>query len=590
MKTTLPGFRAHPLTSGRRIGALLMPLLLSAAAAAQDPTGAQPAEWRLVIDGDVVDFPFEVRAPVDSAESIGGELLDWYSAEGYYSARVDSIRVQPAPGPAVHLFVQSGPRTVIGDIHVSGAKTFVPDALLGSMDTREGQVLRPEVLERDISRLLKRYEARGFVLASIEIVRVADEDLDGALDVVIHVDEGPFLELGAIELPGARRTRPAFIANVLGLETGAPLDRYDAEEFARRLRETGLFVEVDSIRLAVSAEERAVVRIWLREDVPGSFDAVVGYLPDAASGGGGSVVGNVNILLRHIFGAGRAFDFKFHRLPQSTSRVSVRASDPFAFGLPVRIGAGFDGFQQDSTYDSRRYSLEGGLRLAEGLEVFATGSRELTRPGSARELEVPSSDSWFAGVGFKYVRIDRRVNPRQGYEVTSNVESGRKRRDRAQLSPRDLADEVIRQQRFSVSGRAFVPVALRHVAVVGTDARGIQSPSYDFSDLIRFGGAQSLRGYNEEQFQGDVVARLLTEWRYLLDRTSHLFVFFDLGYYGAPETGTSSNVANRFDEFLAGYGFGLELGTGAGQFSVSLGFNRDEGLDAKVHLGMSLGL
>lgn len=82
----------------------------------------------------------------------------------------------------------------------------------------------------------------------------------------------------------------------------------------------------------------------------------------------------------------------------------------------------------------------------------------------------------------------------------------------------------------------------------------------------------------------------MTEWRYLLDRTSHLFVFFDLGYYGAPETGTSINVTDRLEEFLAGYGFGLELGTGAGQFSVSLGFNRDEGLDAKVHLGMSLGL
>jgi outer membrane protein assembly factor BamA len=154
----------------------------------------------------------------------------------------------------------------------------------------------------------------------------------------------------------------------------------------------------------------------------------------------------------------------------------------------------------------------------------------------------------------------------------------------------DPADQVIQQQRFSFSGRAYIPVSLRHVGVLGLDARGVQSPSYDLSDLLKIGGAQSLRGYNEEQFRGNVVARLLSEWRYLIDRTSHMFVFFDLGYYGAPDVGSSMNVVDRRNEFLTGYGFGLELGTGAGQFSVSLGFNRDEGLDAKVHLGMSLGL
>ncbi len=546
----------------------------------------EKTRWFQVTNEVESELPFQPRSAADSISGVGFALLAWYGNEGYYAARIDSI-VEGAEG--VGFYVDPGGQTVIRDISFSGVTVFSTRELLASLDSRVGQPLRPDVLERDLARILRKYESRGYVLAHIEIARLSDEDRDGGLDLVLHISEGELLRLEAVELPGSKRTRASYVANVLGLRPGAELQRYDADLFTQRLQETGLFVEVDSIRLAVSENQGAVLRLWLNEDVPGSFDAAIGYLP-GSSGQGGTVVGNVNILLRHIFGAGREFDFNFHRLPRSTSRVHVRLADPFAFGLPLRLGANFDGLQQDSTYDNRRYGLEGGVRIADGLEIVVTGSRELTRPGSADLVAVPSSDSWFAGLGFRYLQIDRRINTRSGFEVSSHLETGRKKRDRRELSPTDLADEVIRQQRFGVKGRAYVPVALRHVAVAGIDMRGVQSPSYDLSDLIRLGGAQSLRGYNEEQFRGNIVARLMTEWRYLVDRTSHLFVFFDLGYYGAPEVGTSINVTERRNEFLTGYGLGIELGTGAGQFSVSLGFNRDEGLDAKVHLGMSLGL
>ncbi|MGA7307290.1 MAG: POTRA domain-containing protein [Rhodothermales bacterium] len=579
-------FRTHALLLASLVLVFAAPIPVSGQARGD----AEEALWRLFVDGRAEEWPIPADVPLDSVDSLTNALLAWYESDGYYLAKLDSVRIDSVPRPSGAVFVDAGQQTVVGNIDFSGTDAISQATLLAAMDTRSGDVLRQRVLEHDIGRLLRKYEARGFVLTSIEIVRIADDDGDGRLDVAIHVVEGPVMELGGVELLGAQRTRPSYVAHVLGLQPGTPLGRYDTDDFKRRLLETGLFADVDSIRLAVSPDQRAIMRLWLQEDVPGSFDAAIGYLPGTTQSGGGSVVGNVNILLRHVFGAGRVFDFRFNRLPGSTSRVSVHTADPFAFGLPVRIAVGFDGFQQDSTYDSRRYGLEGGLRLAEGLEVFANASRELTRPGSSQRSDVPSSDSWFAGVGFRYLRIDRRINPRQGYEIESNVESGRKRRDPRQLAPSDLAREVIRQQRFSVKGRTFFPLKLRQVGVLGIDAKGIQSPSYDIADLIKLGGAQSLRGYNEEQFSGNVVARLMAEWRYLLDRTSHLFVFLDLGYYGAPETGTSITVTDRREEFLAGYGFGLELGTEAGQFSVSLGFNREEGLDAKVHLGMSLGL
>ena len=99
-----------------------------------------------------------------------------------------------------------------------------------------------------------------------------------------------------------------------------------------------------------------------------------------------------------------------------------------------------------------------------------------------------------------------------------------------------------------------------------------------------------MRGYNENQFRGNLTARLLSEWRYLLDPFSFLFVFIDLGYVNLPEVNTLSPAERVADEWLVGYGVGLQLQTQAGLFTMSLAFNGDEGFEAKVHVGMTLGL
>ena len=99
-----------------------------------------------------------------------------------------------------------------------------------------------------------------------------------------------------------------------------------------------------------------------------------------------------------------------------------------------------------------------------------------------------------------------------------------------------------------------------------------------------------MRGYNEDQFRGNLTMRVLSEWRYLIDRSSFLFAFLDLGFVNLPEVNTVTAAETISQEWLVGYGFGMQLQTEAGIFTVSLAFNRQDALEGKVHVGMTLGL
>lgn len=562
-------------------------------------------EGRLLVGGVEADWPLVEPWTVETAADIGERLVATLQADGHLEARIDSIVRDPGAdgSEAAAFYLDAGPRFETGTMLLRGVTLFDPDVLAGSFETRQGRPFRAAALERDFDRLLAGYDQRGHVLAQVRIAALSPSDSGTpyTLDLVIDVEEGERSLLAETRLEGARRTRAAFVNRLLGIRPGEPLPSYDPDEIRRRLDGTGLFDEVGEVSLSIDENDELILHLPVVESAPGVFDAVLGYLPPRTSGAGGSVVGNVNVQLRNVLGQGREFGFRFNRLPARVTRLDLRAGDPFVLGTPVSIDAGLEGYQRDSTFTQRRYRLETGYRIAEGLSLVATASREVTRPGADSLVNIPRSNAWFAGFGFRYRRVDRPLNPRTGWWLTVEAERGRKLRTLTSIRSDptlSAASAVLRQQRIRLESRFFFPLAPRHVLAAGLEGRAVESEAYDESDLFRLGGARSLRGYGEEQFLGSLTGRTLLEWRYLLDATSHVFVFTDLGFLRqpAPSRLIRSDLgivgAERAGEleWLPGYGFGMQFGTEAGVFSVSLALNPDEGFGANVHVGMLLGL
>ncbi len=588
------------------LGCLLLPASVGAARGQSDTTAAPtspPAAWRLVADGGAVDWTAAGAWPLDSLDAAARAALHALQQEGHYFARLDSVRMDSSrTPPAATFFATPGPRVDVGRVRLDGAAALDSTALLALMDTRPGRPLDPQRLEADLEALLVRYERAGFPLVQAHVEDVAL--LPGEpprLDLLIRLDEGSALKLRRVEVVGATRTQPRYVARVADLRLGRPLTGYDPDAIRQRLEATAFFQSVGLPELLVEGDTAAVVRIPLEEESPGAFDLVLGYLPPAGAQGSGSLVGNGHLDLRNLFGDGRRLSLRLNRLPGQVSSVDVRAADPFILGLPLDAEVRFEGFQQDSTYGKQRYGLEMGYRLAGGLHVFGTLNREQTRPGAGGERlvggrqRVARAGALFAGLGLRYQRLDRRVNPRRGFFLETNFERGRKERTaRRVTAAQDTTRErvVLRQERLRAEGRLYLPTFTRQVAVLGGETALLFSNEYDASDLFRLGGATSLRGYNEEQFRGRFVARLFTEYRFQIDRTSYAFLFFDLGYQEQPEIVdlASERISPALRGVHPGFGLGFQVGTDLGLINLSLAANPDDPTGVRAHLGLSLGL
>ncbi len=572
----------------------------AAAQTAAPAPETEAAQWHLVLDGTRAAWPDTVAtAPIDSLQAVGRRVLRHLRRDGYYHATLDSASVDTSgAGPDVRFYARRGPQVRVGTLRLRGDSAVPATELRALMETEEGAPLRPDRLEADIHRLLDRYEEAGHPLAQIRVAETTPSAAErAALRVTLQIDEGPALWLRRVEAPDDARATPELLAYLAGLEESKSLRGYDPDAIQRRLQAHDLFETVGPPQLRVADDGGAVLQIPIEEAPPGAFDAVLGYLPASQTRDSGQLVGSGHLVLKHLFGGGRRAELALDRRPGRTSIVDVSVADPYLFRRPVRLAGRFRGEQRDSTYGERVYELEGGYRLGNGLELTATLSREGVRPGPAgtpvrgARQHIPRATTVFYGVGVRYRQLDRSRNPRRGVSLDVQLSQGRKERRLRRVSASGDTTRVsdsFRQERLRGRVRTYLPLFDRQVFVAGGDGSVLLSRDYDRSDLFRLGGATSLRGYDEDRFAGNVVARGLVEYRLQLDRASYAHVFFDLGYVARPGLGATTATQG----WHPGYGLGMRLQTALGRISASYALNPQvqSPANGRVHLGLSVGL
>ena len=483
----------------------------------------------------------------------------------------------------------------VGSVRLVGVTVFDSTTLLRTMETRAGRLLESDVLEDDIAHLLEKYAEAGYPLAE---VRVASLRLrkDNQLNVVLQIDEHRDARLGRIILDGAVRTNVSFVERVAGLRPGDRLEGFSGGEVRNRLLETGLFASVGPPQFRILPDSSIALVLPVEEQPPGRFNLAFGYQPPSGDTGG-RLIGSGQLLVRNLFGGGRQAEVQLRQLPERTSRVFADVRDPLVAGLPVGAEAQFRGMQQDSTYHEQHYRFGVSYAAHPQLTTLGFVRYQATRPGEAgmrltegRQV-IARSDAWFAGLGARYSRLDNVLNPRRGFTAAAYFEGGSERL--AARSVQAQGDTVrmrttARKQLVEAQARVYVPaLGPAQVLVAGFDARAVISPNYDRSDLIRFGGTTTLRGYDEERFLGHFAGRLLAEYRYQLGRRSYAYVFGDLGFLERPDLPGSLDHTRRI---LPGYGLGMQFQTQVGLVDVSFAANPEEPLGIRVHAGLSMGL
>jgi len=372
-----------------------------------------------------------------------GTLESLYHSSGFRQVKISTRVEDNYRGAdnklAVHIHIEEGVRTRVGEVHVLGIQKVAANEL-PELSTQPGQPYSEQDLSNDRERILSYYFDHGFPNASLEITTKPAGDQSNREDVTYSIQEGERFSVDRVMVAGTEHTHDFVVQRELQVRAGDPLSQQDLLNTQTRLYDLGIFSQVDTaVQNPEGTDPEKNVLVQVQEAKRYTFTYGVGLefqtgqpagttAPQGTTGVSPRVEFDVTRL--NFGGRNQTLTFQSHvgRLQQ---RGLVSYAIPKLFDndkLKLIYTVFYDNSLDVATFTSQR--LEGKIDLRQ--QIGNSGSEPGTRPGpssityrfdfrrvkasnfaegfSPGEIALLSLPARVGGPGFTFIR-DKRDNP-----------------------------------------------------------------------------------------------------------------------------------------------------------------------------------
>ena len=526
-------------------------------------------------------------------DSVKSRLALNYANYGYFHSVFNGTNVISLPdsqGVDLSISIKENEPTYLRKIRFINANKSDSTEIIPIFSYMEGRVFEEASLVENISSALTYYENNGSPFSKIIIssLNFSDDTTEDKyyVDLTLIIDKGKKSTIDKIEIDGNTKTKDNVIIREMRLSPGEEFSQKIIEEIPSRLNRLGFFEPVAVPDYYIDAQNEGVLVVRVKDKQTNNFDGIIGYVP-GNNKVSGYLTGLVNISLSNIFGTGRAAAIRWQKLDQSSQVLELKYLEPWILGLPVNINAGLLQRKQDSTYIQRDLNIGLEYLANENLSAAVTLSTESVIPSDADTLSltVYNSSSITTGLDLKYDTRDDPYSPTRGILFINSYSFSRKTINGPEKFINSNTKTKIDLQRIEVEFKTYYKLFQRQIIALALNGKELLGSFLEVSDLYRLGGANTLRGYAQDQFLGSRIFWSNLEYRFLLTQRSFGFLFMDTGYFFRPED-LVQNIP-KTEGFRIGYGLGINLETNLGVISVSFALGQgDTFSNGKINFGI----
>jgi outer membrane protein insertion porin family len=511
---------------------------------------------------------------------------------GFYHFVIEKIKIEKADSSNIILQISlnEGAQTLIRKVNInSDAKEAAQiESVLAEF---QNVPLKKSILNLIVSNIIDQYENKGFPFASIKIESIEfgkDEGNENHFaNLFLTINPRQRSVIDKIEISGNTKTKDNVIIRSSQIRISEEYSQTKVDAIPEKLNRLRFFEPVELPLFYFNSKNEGVLKISIKEKETNYFDGIAGYVPALNDKESGYLTGFVNVNLRNLFGSGRAASFRWQQENRFSQELELRYLEPWFFDLPFNIEAGLFQRKQDSTYIQRKFELQIEFIATHEISASVLINSQSTIPTERnfKTLTVYNSSSFTSGVNLRIDTRDDFYSPTSGLYFNNSYKYSAKKINGPMEYITFNMNTNISQQRLEFDFSIYKQFFGGQVSAFGIHGRELRGDEVEISDLYFLGGTNSLRGYQEKQFQGNRLLWTNLEYRFLLSRRSYAFLFFDTGYFLRNED-KQRNIAEN-SSFKIGYGFGLNIETVLGVLGVSFALAKGDSFgDGKIHFGI----
>ena len=287
--------------------------------------------------------------------------------------------------------------------------------------------------------------------------------------------------------------------------------------------------------------------------------------------------GYLNLHLINNINFGETFNLIYKSDENEQRTFEVNLNLPYIFGSAIGTELALNIFRKDSTYTTVNqsvnfnYQLNPKQKISIGIEGIQ--SNNLLNDNITETIQ--DYNSVFYSLGFEYM-IRQYFNYLFPVNFLFDLKVG--------LGSRDFESFNEQQTLFNLNTYKIFNLNNKSSIYLRFSGAGITSDNYLTNELFRFGGINTIRGFEENSIFASLYSVLNTEYRYKLNNNIFIHTIFDAGYF-------ENNIITTKEKLFAfGLGFGVNTNAGLLKFNYANGKSENQKFkfsDSKIHISLS---
>ncbi len=490
---------------------------------------------------------------------------------GYIDTTIESITKQNDTLFNAELFLGNK----VNRIRIDYDSTFNAE-LLNFIDHSEGEnffELDITQLESSLNELNSKIAEQGDPFSTLQLVNISKLNSD-LISADLKIETNQKRRIDKIIVKGYEKFPESYIKRFIKLRTGKSFNLNAIKEkvelledlrFANKIKDPEVLFTKDSTTLYIYVEKTRT----------NNFDGFIGFGTNENTN---KIEFDGYLDLRLInnlnFGETLNLFYKSDEIDQQTFRVD--ADLPYLFASPVGLQVGLNIFKKDSTflnakqYAKINYQINAQHKI--GVGITSTNSTNLLENDTDVLNDYTSS---YYTVNYNYTK-PQYYDPLVPINFWFDLSSGFGDRDN------DLGKQ--NQSVFNIDTYKIFNLNNKNSIYTRLNGAILSSDDYLDNELFRFGGINSIRGFEENSLVANLYGVINTEYRYRLSNSIYVHSVIDAAYF--------ENQLTDSKEKLFGFGFGLGLLTNSGLFRLNYSSGKTENRqfklsDSKVHVSLT---
>jgi outer membrane translocation and assembly module TamA len=515
------------------------------------------------------------------------QKLQYYFAQGYVYAAIiqlnDSATIKTAS-------IQLREKYYWNSLKLSKQAAQFLTSFEPQIQALATQAIDPLKIELLFDKILTYTENNGYPLASLQFdsIKISNQSIDATINLIT----GNLIKIDSVTVSDPTVISPVFLAAYIGLKNGSFYNQRKINLISERINQLD-FLTLKYNPIIVQGEDKIKLVISPERRNQNQADGLVGLIPSA--NGKANFIGQFHLNLKNVFKRGELIDFNFKGQPNNTRDLNLKFNYDYLLGSFISTELLFSIRRQDTSFVTvtQNYAFPYYFSAKNYLKFFY--SNQQTSLISTKSFTNINTLPIFAdvnnqqyGIGFKYLHYINEFYPKKGYHITASIAFGNRTIIRNSQVQQNLYDSINLQSiqfNANLAAALYLPLAKRSVLYWGTQFQHIAATNLFQNELIRYGGLQSLRGFNEESLYAATFALFNFEYRFLLDSKTFMHLFFDQAIAKNPMA-NQTKITQPF-----GFGLGLNIASKTGVFSVTYALGKTNSApinysNGKIHFGV----